>query len=181
MYSYCPECEDKNENSATECKNCDHELRIDSSLEPDLSLYAGFGRRAVAFIIDEVLLTLIGFMIIAFIAPIVCDITPPYYELYKDLFNWIDVLFYAIDIVLTLFYFAMMESSAGQATFGKDVMGIIVTDLEGNRISFTKAFMRHISKLITTAFFGIGYLTIIFSKKRQGLYDMIVGTVVVYR
>jgi uncharacterized RDD family membrane protein YckC len=60
-------------------------------------------------------------------------------------------------------------------------MGIKVTDLKGNRISFAKAFMRHISKLITTAFFGIGYLTIIFSKKRQGLYDMIVGTVVVYR
>jgi uncharacterized RDD family membrane protein YckC len=29
--------------------------------------------------------------------------------------------------------------------------------------------------------FGIGYLAIIFSKKKQGLHDMAVGSVVVYK
>jgi uncharacterized RDD family membrane protein YckC len=28
---------------------------------------------------------------------------------------------------------------------------------------------------------GIGYLPILFSKKKQGLYDMVAGTVVVYK
>lgn len=39
-----------------------------------------------------------------------------------------------LEFGLGLFYFAYMESSVSSATFGKQLLGIKVTDLDGNRI-----------------------------------------------
>jgi uncharacterized RDD family membrane protein YckC len=190
MYMYCPECEEKNEDSETTCKNCGYELRSHPSAQPRLLTYAGFWSRLMACIIDAIILSVVDFTIVVFVAVGTTDMDFSYYELYLNSIDWYNLLFSttdwsailysAISIILALFYYAIMESSPSQATFGKQVIGIIVTNQEGKRISFKRAFMRHICKVITGSLFYIGYLTIIFSEKKQGLYDMIVGTVVVY-
>lgn len=82
-------------------------------------------------------------------------------------------------LILEWLYFASMESSARQATFGKSVMSVRVTDYDGRRISFGHASGRFFSKLITGMIpFGIGYIMAGFTAKKQALHDLIAGTLV---
>jgi uncharacterized RDD family membrane protein YckC len=76
-------------------------------------------------------------------------------------------------------YFALMESSSKQATLGKLAVGIKVTDANGNRLSFWRATGRFFAKILSGLALGIGYLMIAFTKNKQGLHDMIAGTIVV--
>jgi len=50
-----------------------------------------------------------------------------------------------------------MESSSYQATLGKMVCGMKVTDLYGNRISFGRATGRHFAKILSAMLLGVGY------------------------
>lgn len=86
-----------------------------------------------------------------------------------------------IPIVPSWLYFAFMESSEGQATVGKKAMGIMVTDLHGNRISFGQASGRFFGNFVSTMIIFIGYLMMFASPKGQCLHDMMAGTVVVRR
>ncbi|MBZ5642846.1 MAG: RDD family protein [Acidobacteriia bacterium] len=77
-------------------------------------------------------------------------------------------------------YFAGLESSERQATFGKSAMSLRVTDLQGQRLSFGHATGRFFSKIITGLIpLGIGYIMAGFTEKKQALHDMIAGTLVV--
>ncbi|MFW9806568.1 MAG: RDD family protein [Candidatus Thorarchaeota archaeon] len=76
-------------------------------------------------------------------------------------------------------YFALMESSSKQATLGKMALGIIVTDYNGNRISFARATGRHFAKIISAILLLVGYIMIAFTEKKQGLHDIISGCLVV--
>jgi uncharacterized RDD family membrane protein YckC len=46
-------------------------------------------------------------------------------------------------------YEAFMESSSYQATLGKMIFGLKVTDLNGNRICFSRATGRHFAKILS--------------------------------
>ena len=78
-------------------------------------------------------------------------------------------------------YFAYMESSPRQATFGKAALGLVVIDGGGHRISFLRATGRWLGKLLSWAIFGIGFYLIGFTAKKQGLHDLMADTFVVYR
>lgn len=82
-------------------------------------------------------------------------------------------------LIASWIYFAYTESSPNQGTLGKMALGLIVTDLEGRRISFGRATGRYFAKIITGMIpFGIGYMMAGFTEKKQALHDMIVGTLV---
>ena len=51
-------------------------------------------------------------------------------------------------------YFAGMESSERQATLGKSAMGIYVTDLNGQRITFLRATGRYFAKILSGLLLG---------------------------
>ncbi len=97
------------------------------------SRYASFGRRFVAVFIDVILLQLFFFIATFEKAP--SEIDNPkaiLYSVFTTLLGWT--------------YFAAMESSLMQATFGKRLLGIIVTDSNGKKISFGRATARYFSK-----------------------------------
>jgi uncharacterized RDD family membrane protein YckC len=75
-------------------------------------------------------------------------------------------------------YEAFMESSSYQATLGKMIFGMKVTDLNGNRISFERATGRHFAKWLSAMILGIGYLMVGFTERKQGLHDLLAGTLV---
>lgn len=75
-------------------------------------------------------------------------------------------------------YEALMESSSYQATLGKMIFGMKVTDLYGNRISFARATGRHFAKILSGMILGIGFIMVGFTERKQGLHDMIAGTLV---
>jgi uncharacterized RDD family membrane protein YckC len=84
-----------------------------------------------------------------------------------------------IILALQWLYFAGLESSARQATIGKSVMSLRVTDLEGQRLSFGHATGRFFAKLVSGLIpFLIGYLMAAFTEKKQALHDLIAGTLV---
>jgi uncharacterized RDD family membrane protein YckC len=76
-------------------------------------------------------------------------------------------------------YAALMESSDFQATLGKMAVGIRVTDMDNQRISFGRASGRHFAKWISSLILLIGYIMAGFTDKKQALHDMIANTLVV--
>jgi uncharacterized RDD family membrane protein YckC len=85
-------------------------------------------------------------------------------------------------IILQWLYFAGMESSERQATFGKSVMSLRVTNYDGQRISFGHATGRFFAKIVSGLVpFAIGYIMAAFTEKKQALHDLIAGTLVLKR
>jgi len=84
-----------------------------------------------------------------------------------------------IRTVLNWLYYALLESSAWQATLGKKALGLEVTDLEGRRISFGRATGRFFAKMISALILWIGFIMAGFTEKKQALHDMIAGTLVI--
>ncbi len=83
-----------------------------------------------------------------------------------------------ISILIGVAYFAGMESSSYQATLGKKVLGMVVTDANGNRLSLGRAVGRYFAKFVSAIILGIGFIMVAFTEKKQGLHDMIAGTLV---
>lgn len=84
-----------------------------------------------------------------------------------------------IALLLQMAYFAGMESSNWQATIGKKALGLIVTDGDGERISFLRGVGRFFAKILSTIIIFIGFIMVAFTDKKQGLHDMIASTLVV--
>ena len=87
-----------------------------------------------------------------------------------------------INLVITMFYigyFAGMESSVRQATYGKMMLGIKVVDEDGYNISFWRGVGRYFAKFLSLIPLGIGFLMAGFTEKKQALHDKIVKTLVI--
>ena len=83
-------------------------------------------------------------------------------------------------ILVPWLYYAVLESSRNQATLGKMVAGIVVTDKSMQRITFSRATIRHFAKILSVLLCGIGFFCILYTKKRQGFHDYIARTYVCY-
>jgi len=76
-------------------------------------------------------------------------------------------------------YWALFESSAWQATLGKRMVGIRVTDLQGQRISLARASGRFFGKLLSAFSLLVGFAMAGFTEKKQALHDLLAGCLVV--
>ena len=125
--------------------------------------YAGFWRRFVALVVDGTVLAIVVVPIT--VAGALIPQARPLFELFQ----------YLIPVA----YFVILESSSLQGTLGKRWMGLRVTDMSGQRISFMRSVGRYFSKIISTIILGIGWLMAGFTAKKQGLHDIITGTLVI--
>lgn len=82
--------------------------------------------------------------------------------------------------IAAILYAPVFESSRIQATLGKQLMGIQVADLSGNRISFKTALIRFFMKFVSSAILFIGHLFAFFTERKQALHDLVADTVVIY-
>lgn len=137
--------------------------------------YAGFWMRLFASLVD-LSITFLIFFAVAIILPILLG---P--RLGVPSGGVIFALGLVLWLVVTWLYWALMESSSKQGTVGKDMMGIVVTDAEGKRMSFAKATVRHFSKLISALPAMAGFVMAGFTAKKQGLHDLIIGSHVVMK
>jgi uncharacterized RDD family membrane protein YckC len=119
-----------------------------------LNQYAGFWKRFAAIIIDGIILGIIN--------GILGRISTSY-----------------VSILTSWLYYALCESSSAQATVGKIALGIKVTDLDGNKISFAQATGRYFAKIISGIILFMGFIMAGFTEKKQALHDMIANTLVV--
>jgi uncharacterized RDD family membrane protein YckC len=88
--------------------------------------------------------------------------------------------FFALKLFVALPYFVLMESSPLQATVGKLILDLKVTDLSGERISFRRATGRYFLKSFSAFLFMLGYL-LTFSDRKQAWHDYIAKTMVLRR
>ncbi len=164
-------------------------------MEPTLyPAYAGFWKRFLATLIDGVLISIVGGIImIPFMGILGLGAASEmqfqdenYYAQNPDAAMTMAAGILAVALVICVVFFivqwlycALMESSAKQATLGKMALGIKVTDLYGKRISFGRATGRYFAKLISGAILYIGYIMAAFTEKKQALHDMLAQTLVV--
>ncbi|MGK7396218.1 MAG: RDD family protein [Candidatus Cyclobacteriaceae bacterium M3_2C_046] len=152
--------------------------------------YAGFFIRFIAFIIDNIILGVVYFIVIT---PIIGVLGLGVSASGANLDNMDEagamalmgtimgasMGIYLISMVVGWIYFAAMESSSKQATLGKMVVGIKVTGMNGEQLSFGKATIRYIGKVISGMIMLIGYIIAAFTEKKQALHDFIASTVVI--
>ncbi len=145
--------------------------------------YAGFWKRFVAYIIDG---CITSFVSLLFIIPlvIVIGVGGANEEFDNPSMGFLAIIvgmylmIASVLFILQWLYFAIMESTRG-ATFGKMALGIRVTDMNGNPISFGRASGRYFAKIISSVTFCIGYIIAGFSQQKQALHDMIAGCLVI--
>lgn len=135
-------------------------------------MYAGFWRRVAATLIDTIIYT---------ICTRVIQVCLSFSGSACTGFGCADTALLHTLVVLGfwLFYFVYAESSPWQATLGKKIVGIKVTDLNGQRISFWRALARDVAKSISNLTLGIGYLMCIWTEQKQCLHDKIASCLVV--
>lgn len=136
---------------------------------------AGFWRRVAAYMLDSIILGLVSLVYFAVIAGLgwLASDSP-------GLAFFIMFLGYIGLIALMWLYFAKFESGPKQATPGKQVMGIKVTDERGNRVSFGRATGRFFGKIVSGMIMNIGYMMAGFTSRKQALHDMMAGCCVVF-
>lgn len=199
---FCPKCGKETDALGKFCQWCGADVITNPQSGPitapeeeergnDVGIYAGLGRRIVAFIVDIILILLLNVVTVAVLglfrglqnlyffavehAP-VDSLTP---EGTSSAFFVSVVAAYGIVlVVIPWLYYAGFESSRSQATPGKLLMCIVVTDLEGNKPSFARVTLRHFAKFISTVIIFLGFLMIGLTEKRQGLHDKISGCLV---
>ena len=79
-------------------------------------------------------------------------------------------------VVLGGLYFAWLESSPAQATIGKRLIGIKVTDLHGRRIGFGRALARFFAASLSWLTMNIGHALAAWTPERRALHDYVAGT-----
>lgn len=80
-----------------------------------------------------------------------------------------------VGLAIGVTYSVVLETSTRQGTWGKQIVGIKVTDLEGRRITVGRALGRYFAHWITGLTCGIGMLMPLWTEKKQTLHDMIAG------
>ena len=150
--------------------------------------YAGFWRRFVAHLIDQIVVGLVAFVVlIPALALLGVGIGAGMMEESESAIGLIlaAVAAYLLAILLIIIgqwlYHALMESSNRQATLGKLALGIVVTDLNGNRISFGRATGRYFGKILSGMIMMIGYIMAGFTEKKQALHDIMASCLVVLK
>lgn len=137
-------------------------------------IYAGFWHRFTAAFIDSFIVAAGSTMLsLPFLIAKGLSRTPssPFWVVFDS------ILF----ILIGWLYCTLFESSTKCATIGKMAVGIIVTDIDGNRISFARANGRCWGKSISFLILGIGYIMTGFTRKKQALHDLMADTLVLAR
>ena len=187
MATYCPRCATRNPADARFCTGCGVPLseseralvaeetgHFDGAPEGAIA-YGGFWRRVGAYLIDALLLVILFSLLQWVLAP---ETLPAEGDDVADFaWTWWD----GVVAVCWWLYSAGLHSSPWQATLGKRALGMQVTDRDGERIGFGRATLRHLGEFLSGLLLFIGYLMVAFTRRKQGLHDLIAGTLVVVR
>jgi uncharacterized RDD family membrane protein YckC len=195
---HCGEFLSKTTNSTGSSDSRENRLNITPNLiascKKRIPNYAGLWLRFCAYFVDFcILLAIVGCS--SFIL----------FFLFGTPENGSESIFIIITIILiTWLYNASFQSSEKQGTPGKILLGIKITDLNGNRISFGRATARYLLEygygnaivfifglyvdlkepgyaLICSIILLANYLILLFNEKKQCLHDMISGCLVIKR
>lgn len=132
--------------------------------------FASFDQRLLASFIDFffIILAYIGIMLLCFMSVTL-----------KEERILLFVSFSPVVLVAKFLYGVFADSSTSEGTIGKRLLSIKVTDLNGNRISLKRSFIRNAAKILSVIPLFFGYLYIFLNKKNQSWHDIAANTLVI--
>jgi uncharacterized RDD family membrane protein YckC len=143
-----------------------HDLEVIAATD-----YGGFWIRVLAMLIDSMILFLpLGwvlntvFGVRAFLTPIADS-------------NQADL---TMQVVISGLVYIAFWLSAWQGTPGKRICGLVIVDSTGRSLSAGRALARYLCSLLASLTL-IGILLVAFTPRKQGLHDMLAGTLVIKR
>ena len=80
-------------------------------------------------------------------------------------------------LITVILYYGALEGSAKAATFGKLVVGLRTTDVKGQRLTFSRSFLRAACRVLSFTTI-IGVVIAFFDDKHRTLHDHMAGTLV---
>lgn len=161
------------------CLKCGYKLKRSDKFCPNCGAavedfqYAGFFLRFFAKIIDTVIIYAIALLILSIIEVLF----PGSILNNTSLIVGICIAFFPS--VIAFFYHTILESSGWKATLGKRIMEIQVVDYNYEKISYFKAIIRFVTKILSAITLLIGFIMAGFTEKKQALHDLIAKTYVV--
>ena len=135
--------------------------------------YVGLVTRALAFVVDAALVTLIAVLAGLGVALVLAVVTVS-----NDLRPVLISIGGAAYVVWSATWFVAFWSTTGQ-TPGNRVLRIRVCDRFGGTVSTGRALLRFGALLLAALPLFAGFLPVLFDDRRRGLHDLIAGTVVV--
>lgn len=165
----CPYCRQTTSNTLPKCEHCQGQL------------YAGFWNRQWAWTFDKLVLGALSYIFL-FILIILGTITAAVAGSGSEPGGIIAIavlVYYIIMFISSWLYYAITESSSLQASLGKLLFGIAVTDYEGRKITFGRASARYFASILSYLPLFLGFAAAAFTPRKQALHDTITHTVVV--
>jgi uncharacterized RDD family membrane protein YckC len=203
-FVFCSKCGAQNFATAQTCQKCGGGLSVGLAPMPravpaqayatapavayaavPTSRYGGFWLRLLAHLIDHVILGAIAaplffILVLPSIIRVIHEAEPnqePSPELIVAIVSSV-FIYVVLAFVGQWLYEALLTSSSWQATLGKRVLQLKVTDELGNRIGFGRATGRFFAKILSSMFFCIGFIMVGLTDRKRGLHDMLAGTLV---
>ena len=144
-------------------------------------VYAGFWKRVAAYVIDGIIVSLLGGLVGAAIGGLMGAAFGISGGFGSDGAIAIQVVAQLVSLMLAACYYGWFYASMQQATPGKMAIGIKVVRSNGQGSGFWRGFARYFAMIPSSLILGIGFLMAGFTERKQALHDMICDTVVVDR
>lgn len=149
-------------------------------------IYAGFWVRAMGWVLDTLILTLVLMPIFISLIALtgynseIVNQEKPVSAPLQFIAN-ISFIFvaYIIPLLIQWLYFALQYSSQHQATLGMRVFGLKIISETGGAISFSRATGRYFASFLSGIIFFIGRFMMAFTPRKQTLHDIMTGTYVI--
>ena len=175
----CPRCNSSNEQKSTYCYHCglplDDSTAATSSISRSRTVFlagqpAGFWIRLVAWLIDFVILLVVGGIVAVLIGLGFDDNFP------EDLLSQTD-----FPTILLGILYVTVGVAVWSTTAGKRMLGLYVLRPDGSKVGVGRAFARYFAHTLSAMVLFIGYILIGIRQDKRGLHDLICDTVVVKR
>lgn len=192
--AFCRSCGKEISADAAFCPSCGATTGVSGSSPPaghsefdrltsDSRTQEHWFRRAVAYIIDWIIVTIVTAIIALIIGALIgfasLAISGPTFANFFVPFSSFGVEFFGLSGLFFLLYFAFSESIYGK-TIGKNLMGLKVVTTDGSKLDLGKTFIRNVSKiywlLLLLDLIGGFFLTV---KPGQRFLDKLANTIVV--
>ncbi len=161
----------------TLCPNCRNDylqsIKEGVPLSTERFHYAGFGIRFVGALIDSIIMYACT-LLVGLLYGLNYMGQPVDGEQSQAAF----IAYMAVSYGLPFLY-AVIMLGTWQATLGMMVMKIRIITIEGGDISYLRAIGRYFAAFISALILGIGYLMVLWDKRRQTLHDKICNTYVI--
>ena len=147
--------------------------------------FGGFWLRFVAYLIDGIILMVIGsivqFAMIGSLSPFRQPQPGTSPDVVLGAMAGLVAVVFLVDMVIGCSYEAFLVSSSLCATPGKLALELKVVRPDGARLSLGRAVGRYFAKRLNMLTVGVGYIMAGFDSENRGLHDLICDTRVVRR